>query len=43
MHPWEVGILVLMTTSWPRIREKIMDVVKAIETLPVGGYVEVVI
>lgn len=37
----KIGILVLMTTSWPRIQEKIGDVVAALNDLPPGGYTEV--
>ncbi len=33
-------ILVLTTTSWPRIREKTDEVMHALENLAEGGYVE---
>ena len=36
-----LGILVLMTTSWPRIQAHTSDVLAAIESLSEGGYVEV--
>jgi hypothetical protein len=36
-----IGIVVLMSTSWPRIRQKIEDVVAVIDGLPPGGYAEV--
>ncbi len=36
-----IGIVVLMSTSWPRIQQKIQDVVIVIDGLPPGGYVEV--
>jgi hypothetical protein len=37
----QISILVLMTTSWPRIRQRVDDVREALETLPAGGYLEV--
>jgi hypothetical protein len=37
----QVGIIVLMSTSWPRIRNKIDEVIAAIDGLPRGGYAEV--
>jgi hypothetical protein len=36
-----IGIVVLMTTSWPRILARIQDVITAVEKLPEGGYTEV--
>ncbi|NQU40316.1 MAG: hypothetical protein HQ523_10225 [Lentisphaerae bacterium] len=36
----QIGILVLCTTSWPRIRENIEQVVAALDALPEGGYHE---
>ena len=36
-----IGIVVLMSTSWPRIRQMIQEVVVAIDGLPPGGYAEV--
>lgn len=36
-----IGLVILTSTSWPRIKRKIEDVVTAIETLPCGGYIEV--
>jgi hypothetical protein len=36
-----IAIVVIMTTSWPRIRKAIATVVHAIETATAGGYVEV--
>ena len=33
-------ILVLTTTSWPRIREKTAEIMHALENLAEGGYVE---
>ena len=35
-----IRILVLTTTSWPRIREKTADVLHALENLTEGGYAE---
>ena len=37
----EIGIIVLKTTSWLRIRNKIDDVIHAIDHFTEGGYVEV--
>ena len=36
-----VRILVLMTTSWPRIQRKVDRVLEALEALGAGGYAEV--
>lgn len=36
-----IAIIVLMTTSWPRIKPKVADVITAIDQLPRGGYAEV--
>ena len=36
-----IGVVVLMTTSWPRIQRQIDEVVRAVDALPHGGYVEV--
>ena len=38
-----IGIIVLMSTSWPRIQQKVPDVVAAVNDLPQGGYVEVAV
>jgi hypothetical protein len=38
-----IGVLVLMTTSWPRIQAKVDDVVAVLEGLPPGGYAEVTV
>ena len=35
-----IGVLVLCTTSWPRIRDKVANVVKALNNLPESGYDE---
>ncbi len=37
-----IGIVVLMTTSWPRIQRQVQRVVAGIDELSTGGYVEVV-
>jgi len=37
----EIGIIVLMSTSWPRIQDKIDEVISAVDGLPPGGYAEV--
>jgi len=36
-----LGIVILMTTSWPRIKAKVQDVIVVIDGLPGGGYAEV--
>jgi len=33
-----VGVVVLMSTSWPRIKERVADVISAVNELPPGGY-----
>jgi len=38
-----IGIIVLMSTSWPRIQNKIDEVIAAVDSLPSGGYAEVTI
>jgi len=38
-----IGIVVLKTTSWPRIKVKADEIVEAINELPAGGYIEIVI
>ena len=36
-----IGVLVLMTTSWPRIRGAVTRVAHAIDNLHAGGYEEI--
>lgn len=36
----KIGVLVLCTTSWPRIRDKVADVITALNDLPSSGYDE---
>ena len=36
-----IGVLVLMTTSWPRIRGDVTRVAHAIDDLHAGGYEEI--
>jgi hypothetical protein len=36
-----IGIVVLMSTSWPRIRQRIQDILAVVDSLPPGGYAEV--
>jgi hypothetical protein len=36
-----VGVLVLLTTSWPKIQKKVSEIRDAIEGLSDGGYAEV--
>ena len=38
-----IGIIVLMSTSWTRIQEKVLDVIAAVNGLPQGGYAEVTV
>jgi hypothetical protein len=38
-----IGIIVLKTTSWPRIKTKVDEVSRAVNDLPAGGYAEIVI
>ena len=37
-----IGIVVLTTTSWPRIQRQVQKVVVAIDEISTGGYDEVV-
>lgn len=37
----KIAVLVLMTTSWPRIRPEAQRVYESVRTLGIGGYVEV--
>ncbi len=36
-----IGIVVLTSTSWPRIQKKVSDVIAVVSGLPAGGYTEV--
>jgi len=36
-----IRILVLQSTSWPRISKRIVAIREALDNLPVGGYAEV--
>ena len=36
-----IGIVVLLSTSWPRIRLRVDEIRRVIEALPLGGYVEI--
>ena len=38
-----IAILVLPTTSWPRLQRALPQVVLAIDTVSVGAYIEVVV
>ena len=38
-----IGIIVLMSTSWPRIEKNVMDVMAAVNGLPQGGYAKVTV
>lgn len=37
----KIGIIVLTSTSWPRIQRKVTEVIAAVSGLPPGGYAEV--
>lgn len=37
----QIAIVVLLTTSWPKIENQITSVVQAIDNLPPGGYEEI--
>ncbi len=37
----KLGIVVLTSTSWPRIQQRVSDVIVAINSLPAGACVEV--
>ncbi len=37
----KIGIVVLMTTSWPRIKRHVAEVVIAINSLQPGSYLEI--
>ena len=39
----QLGIVVLTTTSWPRIQQHISEIIVAISSVHGGGYVEVII
>ena len=39
----KIGIIVLMSTSWPRIQQKVLDVIAVVNDLPQGGYAEVTV
>ena len=36
-----ISVVVLMTTSWPRIRDHVAQVVQAVDTLRSGSYEEI--
>jgi len=36
-----IGVIVLMSTSWPRIAQNVKEVVAAVREMPQGGYAEV--
>lgn len=38
---WKIGVVVLLTTNWPRIRNHVDIVVQTIENLKAGKYIEV--
>jgi predicted nuclease of predicted toxin-antitoxin system len=39
----KIAIVVLMSTSWPKIQKAVLNVVEAINTVSVGDYLEIVI
>ncbi|MBS3966625.1 MAG: DUF5615 family PIN-like protein [Truepera sp.] len=40
---WHVAVVVLLTTSWPRLRRVVDTVIRAIEAATPGSYTEVTI
>ena len=38
---WKIGVVVLLTTSWPRIKSHIALIVQAIDNLQPGSYEEI--
>ena len=38
---WKISIVVLLTTNWPRIRNHADAVVRALESIKPGGYIEI--
>jgi hypothetical protein len=38
---WKIGVVVLLTTNWPRIRNHVDIVVQGIEGLKAGSYIEI--
>lgn len=38
-----IAIVVLLSTSWPKIQKKLPEVVEAIRLIPPGGYSEVTV
>ncbi|MCA9229221.1 MAG: hypothetical protein KDA57_01105 [Planctomycetales bacterium] len=36
-----LAIMVLLSTSWPRIQQRIDDILAALQAIPADGYVEV--
>lgn len=38
-----IGIVVLMSTSWPKIRERVADVAAALDGMHEGGFLEVTV
>lgn len=39
----QIAVVVLSTTSWPRIRAVVENVSSAVNTVSIGGYVEVTV
>jgi hypothetical protein len=39
----KIAIVVLLSTSWPKIQAKTSEVESAVQSIPAGGYIEVVI
>ncbi len=37
----KIRVVVLMTTSWPRIQERVAEIQRVLSGLPEGGYAEV--
>ena len=37
----KISIVVLLTTSWPRIKKHTTEIAQVLDTIPQGGYVEI--
>jgi hypothetical protein len=43
IEEWQIGVVVLMSTSWPRIQHRVAEVAEAVSSVASSGYVEVAI
>lgn len=39
----KIAVLVITTTSWPRIRKAVDEIIRAIDVVEVGSYVEIAV